>query len=63
LRTPGDADPDGGAGNVESIADNSGLLVADYDLDVDWPGKNGAQLSQNCHRENSGNETIVLTQE
>jgi hypothetical protein len=48
---------------VESIADNSGLLVADYDLDVDWPGKNGAQLSQNCHRQKSGDETIVLTQE
>src|ERR1700684_4481450 len=46
LRAPGIADPDGGVGSVESIADNCGLLMACYELYVDGPGKNGAK---NCH--------------
>jgi hypothetical protein len=61
LRDPGLAEPEAGAGSVESIADNSGLLMGCYDLDDDGPRKNGAKLSRNCHGRNSGAETIVLT--
>jgi hypothetical protein len=45
LRAPGFPDPDGSAGNVESIADNGGLLMGCYDLDVDVP----EETAQNCH--------------
>jgi len=44
LRAPGIADPDGGVGSVESIADNCGLLMACYELYVDRPRKNGAKI-------------------
>src|SRR5580692_7626068 len=39
LSAPGVADPDGGVGSVESIADNCGLLMACYKLYVDGPGE------------------------
>jgi hypothetical protein len=61
LRVPEVADPDGGVGSVESIADNGSLLMDCYDLDADGPKKNDAELSRNCHWRNSGAETIVLT--